>query len=276
MTSFAVKVYTVVIALVCGALLAWSIDQQHTAATAQTDARAWQRLAAVAVAHDKAITHTNRRLVFRYNRLVHRTAASQRRLIHAVKIANSATTTAASPSTVYQTVSGGTVTAPSTGSATSRRPPRQRLPRAGGHDSNHPHQLMTTLAETRRPGWRWPATGTTWHVHHSGGVSEAAARAVAAAVEKDEARWSRFRPDSDVSRISRAAGTTVEVHPDTVDLLSACRQWTAVTDGVFQPLVCTVLEQWGYALSMAESRPRALEARKAARWWGNSRSTAGT
>ena len=120
MTSFAVKVYTVVIALVCGALLAWSIDQQHTAATAQTDARAWQRLAAVAVAHDKAITHTNRRLVFRYNRLVHRTAASQRRLIHAVKIANSATTTAASPSTVYQTVSGGTVTAPSTGFATSQ------------------------------------------------------------------------------------------------------------------------------------------------------------
>lgn len=119
MTSFAVKVYTVVIALVCGAALAWSIDQQHAAVTAQADARAWQRLAAATVAHDQAITHTNRRLVFRYNRLVHRTTASQRRLIHAIKIANSAAATTPAP-TVYQTVSGGTVTAPSTGSATSR------------------------------------------------------------------------------------------------------------------------------------------------------------
>lgn len=116
---------------------------------------------------------------------------------------------------------------------------------------------MTTLPDTRRPGWRWPATGTTWHVHHSGGVSEAAARAVAAAVEEDEARWSRFRPDSDVSRISRAAGTAVDVHPATVALLSACRRWTAVTDGVFQPLVCTVLERWGYTMSIAHSPPHA-------------------
>ncbi len=128
MTSLAVKVYTVVIALVCGAALAWSIDQQHTAVTAQGDARAWQRLAAATVAHDKAITHANRRLVLRYNRLVHRTAASQRRLVHAIKIANSTATTAASPPTVYQTVSGGTVTAPSTGSATSQPPATPTTP----------------------------------------------------------------------------------------------------------------------------------------------------
>ena len=31
MTSLAIKAYTVVIALVCGAALAWSIDQQHAA-----------------------------------------------------------------------------------------------------------------------------------------------------------------------------------------------------------------------------------------------------
>lgn len=128
MTSLAIKVYTVVIALVCGAALAWSIDQQHAAVTAQADARAWQRLAAATVAHDKAITHTNRRLVFRYNRLVHRTTVSQRRLIHAVKIANSAAAPPASQPTVYQTVSGGTVTAPSTGSATSQPPASPTTP----------------------------------------------------------------------------------------------------------------------------------------------------
>ena len=249
MTSLAVKVYTVVIALVCGAALAWSIDQQQTAVTAQGDARAWQRLAAATVAHDKAITHTNRRLVFRYNRLVHRTAASQRRLIHAIKIANSAATTAGVSTHGLSDRLGwhGHGSFDRFGDLPASGLPDGACPRAGGDDPNHPHQLMTTLPDTRRPGWRWPATGTTWHVHHSGGVSEAAARAVAAAVEKDEARWSRFRPDSDVSRISRAAGTTVEVHPETVDLLSACRQWTAVTDGVFQPLVGTVLERWGYS-----------------------------
>ncbi len=128
MTSLAIKAYTVVIALVCGAALAWSIDQQHAAVTAQADARAWQRLAAATVAHEKAITHANRRLVVRYNRLVHRTTASQRRLMHAVKVANSAATTAGPQPTVYQTVSGGTVTAPSTGSATSPAPAAPTAP----------------------------------------------------------------------------------------------------------------------------------------------------
>ena len=90
MTSVAIKTYTVVIALICGATLAWSINQQHLAATSATDARSWQQLARATVAHDRATTQANHLLVTRYNRLVHRTAAAQKKLVHAVKAAQSA------------------------------------------------------------------------------------------------------------------------------------------------------------------------------------------
>ena len=87
MTSVAIKTYTVVIALICGATLAWSINQQHLAATSATDARNWQQLARATVAHDRATTRANHLLVTRYNRLVHRTAAAQKKLVRAVKAA---------------------------------------------------------------------------------------------------------------------------------------------------------------------------------------------
>lgn len=121
MTSVAIKTYTVVIALICGATLAWSINQQHLAATSATDARSWQQLARATVAHDRATTKANHLLVTRYNRLVHRTAAAQKKLVHAVKAAQSAATTG-SQATVYRTVSGGTVYAPASSSVPAPAP----------------------------------------------------------------------------------------------------------------------------------------------------------
>lgn len=113
MTSAALKAYTIVIALICGAALAWSIDQQHLAASTAADARNWQQLAAATVAHDRATTRANRLLVVHYNRLVHRTAIAQRRLLLAIKRARAASVrAAATQSTVYQTVPGSTVSAP--------------------------------------------------------------------------------------------------------------------------------------------------------------------
>jgi hypothetical protein len=109
MSSIAIKTYTVVIALICGATLAWSIDQQHIAATSAADARNWQQLAKATVAHDRATTHANHLLVSRYNHLVHRTAAAQKQLLRAVKAAQSAAATTGSQQTVYHTVSGGSV-----------------------------------------------------------------------------------------------------------------------------------------------------------------------
>jgi hypothetical protein len=122
MTSVAIKTYTVVIALICGATLAWSIDQQHVAATSAADARNWQRLARATVAHDRATTHANHLLVTRYNRLVHRTVTAQTKLLRAVKAAQSAAATASSQATVYHTVPGGTVYAPASSSSSVAAP----------------------------------------------------------------------------------------------------------------------------------------------------------
>jgi thiamine biosynthesis lipoprotein len=112
--------------------------------------------------------------------------------------------------------------------------------------------MGTTTGRATHPAWRWPATGTTWHVHHSGGVDAAAAQAAAELVERDEARWSRFRPSSDVSRINRNAGRAVHVDAETMRLLAECRRWVERTEGVFQPLVGAVLKSWGYRDSMLE------------------------
>jgi FAD:protein FMN transferase len=111
---------------------------------------------------------------------------------------------------------------------------------------------MSTLTSNTTQAWEWRATGTTWRIHHSGGVDSALASAVAAAVEHDEARWSRFRPRSEVSRINAAGGRPVPVSQPTLQLIEACIAWAARTDGVFQPLVGGALVAWGYRASLLE------------------------
>jgi hypothetical protein len=128
MSSIAIKTYTVVIALICGATLAWSINQQHVAAASAVDARNWQQLAKATIAHDRATTHANHLLVSRYNRLVRRTAAAQKQLLRAVKAARSSAATAGSQSTVYHTVSGGSAYASTSGAAVAAPTPVSTAP----------------------------------------------------------------------------------------------------------------------------------------------------
>jgi FAD:protein FMN transferase len=110
-------------------------------------------------------------------------------------------------------------------------------------------------APRARPAWEFQATGTRWRLYHSGGLGEREAASVAASVEADEARWSRFRPDSETSRLNAAAGEWVAVAEATLELLVACARWTSSTDGVFQPLIGATLSAWGYADSIAERAP---------------------
>src|SRR5207302_10865216 len=98
--------------------------------------------------------------------------------------------------------------------------------RAGGHAGrrvgagarpvgpDHEDELMQTAAVTTTTAWRWQATGTTWQIHHTGGVDEALAGWAAEAVARDEARWSRFIPTSEVSRVTASAGSPVPVDAD--------------------------------------------------------------
>jgi FAD:protein FMN transferase len=125
------------------------------------------------------------------------------------------------------------------------------------------------LTPVTTAAWEWRATGTTWRIHHGGGVSAALAQTVAAAVEHDEARWSRFRAGSEVARINAAGGDWVAVSADTLRILEACTTWARRTDGVFQPLVGGALVAWGYRRSLLDEAaythtsppPRTLDGR---------------
>jgi thiamine biosynthesis lipoprotein len=111
---------------------------------------------------------------------------------------------------------------------------------------------MSTISPITTDAWEWRATGTTWRVYHSGGVGADLATAVAGAVESDEARWSRFRSASEVSRINAAGGRPVRVSAATLHVLEACVLWEERTGGVFQPLVGGALAAWGYRRSLLE------------------------
>jgi FAD:protein FMN transferase len=52
-----------------------------------------------------------------------------------------------------------------------------------------------------------------------------------------EATWSRFLPDSDISRINAAGGAPVAVRAATVTLLLAMAEATRATDGAYDPTV---------------------------------------
>jgi thiamine biosynthesis lipoprotein len=61
-----------------------------------------------------------------------------------------------------------------------------------------------------------------------------------------EARWSRFRPDSELCTLNRAAGRPVPVSPETLTLVAlAVLGWQA-TAGRFDPSVLEALEAAGY------------------------------
>lgn len=68
-----------------------------------------------------------------------------------------------------------------------------------------------------------------------------------------EQRWSRFLPDSDLSRLSLAEGRPTVVHPDTVVLLEAMRSAWNETDGDFDPTLLPALVAGGYARSLVDS-----------------------
>jgi thiamine biosynthesis lipoprotein len=109
--------------------------------------------------------------------------------------------------------------------------------------------------ERSRPAWEFSATGTRWRLYHDGSLTAATAAELAAAVESDEARWSRFRPDSELSELNRTAGDWRPVSEETFALLTACRDWMGRTGDLFTPLVGSTLRAWGYAESLADRSP---------------------
>ncbi len=92
---------------------------------------------------------------------------------------------------------------------------------------------------------RWRAMGAHAHVvlvdAHPSLLDHAVAR-----VEALEARWSRFRPTSEVSAINRAAPHPVVVSPETVDIVQRALAAQESTSGWFDPGMLVELEAIGY------------------------------
>jgi thiamine biosynthesis lipoprotein len=84
-------------------------------------------------------------------------------------------------------------------------------------------------------------------------AQEALARDVASAFEEAEQRFSRFRPDSELSRLNRDRGPTV-VSPALLDALIAAHRHGIATGGLFDPAVGGALESAGYDRSFAPGR----------------------
>ena len=87
--------------------------------------------------------------------------------------------------------------------------------------------------------------GTTAHLVAVGTTADAVDGAAAELVRL-ERLWSRFDPQSEISRIRAGAGEAVRVSPETVILVADAIEAWRVTDGRFDPTVIDALERLGY------------------------------
>src|SRR5947199_10556702 len=87
--------------------------------------------------------------------------------------------------------------------------------------------------------------GTDVRIVANGVAAEAVDEARAVVADR-ESRWSRFLPDSEISRINGAAGLWHRVAPDTFRLIEAAVSAASFTEGFFDPTVLPALVAAGY------------------------------
>jgi thiamine biosynthesis lipoprotein len=98
--------------------------------------------------------------------------------------------------------------------------------------------------------------GTWAHVIVVGG-RRSAVHCARRRIEELEMRWSRFRPESEVSRLNRAAGRPVVVSADTAVLVARALAGCRGTAGRFDPTVLGAVLDAGYDRPFAEIGGRA-------------------
>ncbi|MFA5058469.1 MAG: FAD:protein FMN transferase [Opitutaceae bacterium] len=119
-----------------------------------------------------------------------------------------------------------------------------------------PSQRSATAAVTSRPLRKlaFPALGTTCEVQYAppdkAGRDERFERAAVGWVQAFEAKYSRFRPDSLVSRINQAAGRDwIEVDAEMELLLALCDSLYLMTQGVLDPTALPLIRLWNWKAS---------------------------
>ena len=90
------------------------------------------------------------------------------------------------------------------------------------------------------------AMGTDVHLIAVGPDAELAVGLGEWRVHELEAMWSRFLPDSEISRLNAAGGAAFPVSPETGMLIAAAIEGWRLTDGAFDPCVLPYLEDAGY------------------------------
>jgi thiamine biosynthesis lipoprotein len=81
-------------------------------------------------------------------------------------------------------------------------------------------------------------------------LASEALRSVERFFQEVEARFSRFRADSELAQLNRAPGQTVRVSPDLAELIELALAAARASDGVFDPTVIDALEAAGYDRSI--------------------------
>lgn len=110
------------------------------------------------------------------------------------------------------------------------------------------------------PSWRFEAIGTHWEIETVEPLPAEERTAVSVEIERFDREWSRFRADSDVTRLSREGG--VLASGDAGAMFDAYRVLSAATTGAVNPLVAGSLEALGYdaAYSLVAGDPVAAPA----------------
>lgn len=90
---------------------------------------------------------------------------------------------------------------------------------------------------------RFAAMGSHCHVVATGGQGTGEVRQRIAALE---AKWTRFRADSEISQLNRAMGKPTVVSADTYRVVQLAVAAWHETGGIFDPTVAAALAAWGY------------------------------
>ena len=79
-------------------------------------------------------------------------------------------------------------------------------------------------------------------------------------LEDLECRWSRFRADSDISRLNASPEALIIVSPDTIQLLATMRQAWRLTDRRYDPTMLSAIIAAGYTTSIDGSGKKSVMA----------------
>jgi FAD:protein FMN transferase len=100
-----------------------------------------------------------------------------------------------------------------------------------------------------------PTMGTTASLDvRDPGIGRETLEAAVAVLAQIEARFSTFRPDSEISRIDRGELAIEDAHPDVREVLGACAVLRAESDGAFDAWRDRRLDPSGYVKGWAAER----------------------